>query len=239
MIDDATLAALNAARPTQAGLSRRARARSLHISPRHGVAYVNNPKVACSSIKLALQRAELDAPDYIAANVHDHTASPLLTWPELEERPLVETLDGLFVFSVVRNPYARLRSAYLNKIVTGQKRGRPRKMAGFAADEVPGFEDFVLAVARQDPREQNPHWRRQTYNLSVGRIRFDAIARLETIARDWPRIAAHVGLPEALPRAGKASTAARLAFTPAMVAAVQTGFAEDFSAFGYPLEPPD
>ncbi len=147
-------------------------ARSLHVCPRLGLAYVNNPKVACSTIKLTLQRAQLNDPDYEPAkSVHKHGGSPLLTWPDLKGYGGAEALEGRFVFSFVRNPYARLRSAYLNKIVQPQKRGQHRENAGFRRNQLPQFRDFVLAVCEQAPAEQDPHWRPQALNLSVARIR--------------------------------------------------------------------
>jgi hypothetical protein len=217
-------------------------ARALHISPRLGLAYVNNPKVACSTIKLTLQRAELDNPAYEPAkSVHQHEGSPLLTWPTLEGYGAAKALEGRFVFSFVRNPYARLRSAYLNKILTGQKGGHPREMAGFAKDELPSFAAFVLSVCDQDPQTQNAHWRPQTLNLSVDRIRYDFIGRLENFSQDWARLAGQTTLPAQSSFAGKRSSASRsekLLFDSDMYAAVQHHYGDDFDRFGYdPAQP--
>ena len=85
-------------------------ARSLHICPRLAVAYVNNPKAACSTIKLTLQRAELKNPAYRpATSVHDQEESPLLTGSSISGHE-TGLLAGKFLFSFVRNPFERLRS---------------------------------------------------------------------------------------------------------------------------------
>ncbi len=216
-------------------------AKALHVSPRLGLAYVNNAKVACSTIKLALQRAELGDPDWQPPkSVHDHAGSPLLTFPEIEGQER-QALAGKFVFSFVRNPYDRLRSTYLNKIVTGQKSGRPRQMAGFAADQLPSFEAFVLAVCQQDPSEQNPHWRMQAVNLSMDVIAYDFIGRLEEFHMDWPWLAGRFDLPFAPQRMGKTTAAGdkqELRFTPEMQDAVLHGYLPDFNLFGYDSTPP-
>lgn len=217
-------------------------ARSLHVSPRLDLVYVNNPKVACSSIKLTLQQAELADPAYSpATSVHDHEASPLLTYPEVQGQEAA-ALAGRFVFSFVRNPYTRLRSVYLNKIVQPQKQGKFRRTAGFAPEDCPPFADFVHAVCAQDPLQQNPHWRLQALNLSVDQIRFDMLGRLETFATDWARLASTRDLPAKPSFAGKRTGSgpqAELTFDAAMIRAVAAAYGPDFEHFGYdPATPP-
>ena len=197
--------------------------------------------MACSTLKLALQQAELDDPGYVPPiSVHDHDSSPLLTGERLAGQDL-EPLAGRFVFSFVRNPYERLRSVYLNKIVRAQKQGQFRVQAGFAQGDCPDFEAFVHAVCAQPPQEQNAHWRLQALNLSVGRIRYDLIGRLETFEADWARLTRRFALPRAPAFAGKRTKAAektQLTFSPAMAQAIQAAYAPDFETFGYDVTPP-
>lgn len=222
-------------------MNRTAFLKSLHVSPRLGLVYVNNPKVACSTIKLTLQRAELQDPGYEPpTSVHDHAASPLLTWPDLTGIQAEQSLSDSLVFSFVRNPYERLRSAYLNKIVRPQKKGAFRVSAGFAADELPGFDDFILALADQPPEAHNPHWRGQALNLSVDRIGYDFIGRLECFTADWADLAARTALPPETAFAGKRtrrSDKAELAFSAAAADVVRRVYAADFALFGYDPDP--
>lgn len=210
--------------------------KSLHVSPRMGITYVNNPKVACTTIKLTLQRTELgDAAYEPATSVHDREASPLLTWPELTGQEDT-VLSQNYVFSFVRNPFERLRSAYLNKIVMPQKKGAFRERAGFSKNTCPDFEDFVLAVCAQSPDRHDPHWRPQSINLSVGRVQFNFIGRLESFATDWAALATKTGLPAEADFAGRRTgkkKKANIEFSPAAAEAVQTAFAADFENFGY------
>lgn len=222
-------------------LSGAALARSLHVCARLDLVYVNNPKVACSTLKLALQRAQLDDPGYTPpVSVHDHDTSPLLTGKRLAGQAL-SALEGRFVFSFVRNPYDRLKSAYLNKIVRPQKQGGFRSQAGFDPSQCPAFEDFVLAVCAQTPEKQNPHWRLQARNLSIDSIRYDMIGRLESFDTHWSRLADQFALPRKPDFAGKRTASAAktdLTFTPAMQQAVNHAYAADFEAFNYPANPP-
>ncbi len=212
-------------------------ARALHIAPRLGLVYVNNPKSACSTIKLSLQRAELGDPEFEPPkSVHDFDGSPLVTWPDTAD--LGEAaFEGRRVFSFVREPFGRLRSVYLNKIVRPQKRGKFRTDAGFAADETPSFDRFVRSICDQDPATQNPHWRLQVLNLSVDAIRYDAIGKLERFAGDWARFADTVpGLDRRSHFAGMRTGAAvrdDLVLSPGARRAVQTAYAADFARFDY------
>ena len=215
-------------------------ARSLHLSQKFGVVYVNNPKAACSTIKLTLQRAELQQPDYMPeTSVHDHEVSPLLTGLNIlgHER---QHLDGKFVFSFVRNPFERLKSVYVNKIVRPQKKGSFRVQAGFPADCCPSFEDFVRAVCNQPTAKQNAHWRLQTMNLSVGGLRFDFVGKVESFSRDWQELSTLTGLPAEAHFAGKRSDSSikdTLEFFPDLISAVRESYAPDFERFGYATHP--
>ncbi len=219
-------------------------ARSLHISERFGVVYVNNPKVACSTIKLTLQRAELQDPAFVPrTSVHDRSASPLLTGNRIRGRER-DHLDGKFVFSFVRNPFDRLKSVYLNKIVTPQKQGSFRRQAGFPEEYCPTFEEFTLAVCDQPADRQNAHWRPQTLNLSFDRLSFDFIGRLESFDADWQQLAEETGLPPETHFAGKRSDVSDkhlLTFTEKAVEAINRAYARDFERLGYetrPIPPP-
>ncbi|CUH82629.1 sulfotransferase family protein [Tropicibacter naphthalenivorans] len=212
-------------------------ARSVHVARRLGIVYINNPKVASSTIKLALQRAEMGDPDWTPeTSVHDRKATALLTYPELSVEDAPAALRGRYVFSFVRNPYVRLQSAYMNKIVWNHAQGRLREAAGFAADTCPSFEDFVLAICAQPDAQHNPHWRLQAINLSMDTIAYDFIGRLEDFAMDWAWMAGRLDLPFRPERAGKGTGQQykeQLCFTPEMQAAVLDKYLPDFNHFGY------
>lgn len=214
--------------------------KSFHVSPKFGLVYVNNPKVACSTIKLTLQRAELGDPAYEPkTTMHDHRNSPMLTFPDLTQERIEAALADSFVFSFVRNPFTRLRSAYLNKIVTGQKNGKPRMDAGFGRDECPSFDAFVAAVTAQDPSEHNSHWRPQAMTLSLAHVTFDFIGKMEEFSAGWARVVAATGLPDVVYRSGKPNDYAAhdpLLYTPQTAQMVRKAYAMDFEAFGYAPE---
>ncbi|KPP89244.1 MAG: sulfotransferase [Rhodobacteraceae bacterium HLUCCA08] len=211
--------------------------KSFHVAPALGLVYVNNPKVACSTIKLSLQRAELgDQGHEPRPSVHSHEGSPLLTWPDLTPARLERERAGKLLFSFVRNPFDRLRSAYLNKIARPRKHSRPREQAGFDPDHRPGFAEFVESLDGRDPAGFNPHWRPQVLNLSVDRLQFDFIGRLERFDADWASLETRVGQALPISRAGKRT--GRDVSHPAeydmrLTRIVARVYAADFARFGY------
>ena len=212
--------------------------KTLHFLRAQPALYVNNPKVACSTIKLALQRAETGDPDYEPVkSVHSHRGSPLLTWPTLKIKDLRPLLQDHFTFSFVRCPYARLQSAYANKIVPPQKKGRFRIDAGFRADEVPSFEDFIRAITAQIPKQQNPHWRPQSINLSIDAISYDYIGRLEQFATDWKPVSDRLKLSVVPQRAGKKSDRSLAVYSEEAAELTRNYYARDFEAFDYTSDP--
>lgn len=212
--------------------------RALHISPRAGAVYLNNAKVACTSIKRALQMAELYMTGRpVPENPHDRSISPLLSGRGLQ-RPVIDYwLETGYVFSIVRHPITRLKSAYLNKIVTGQKRGRFRERLGFAAaGSVPAYEDFLRAILDREPGAHDPHWRPQHINLAVTDVAFDKIGHLETMSEDWSVIAQACDLVDPAPREGKRTEKAErpdLTAPDGLMQDIATYFAADFAHFGY------
>mmetsp|Transcript_49883 Transcript_49883/g.108454 ORF Transcript_49883/g.108454 Transcript_49883/m.108454 type:complete len:329 (+) Transcript_49883:58-1044(+) len=84
-------------------------------------------------------------------------------------------LCDAFTFTFVRNPWDRLRSAYLEKIASGKF-----ELAG----KEPSFSEFVRFVASQEPNTMNMHWRPvATTCLTAGDdekvARYNKIYRLE------------------------------------------------------------
>lgn len=212
----------------------------LHICRRYRTIYVQNPKAACSTIKLALQRAERADPGYEPeTNIHDKPRSPLASPSDLSAEEFQALLRDGVVFSFVRNPFDRVLSAYANKIVRPQKRGRFRERAGFAANDCPSFERFVDALATQDPAQFDPHWRPQTINLLFDDLTYHRIGRVETFDADWAQLAAETGLPQTYERRGLKEEKPPLAeaYTPRLARRVLDIFRRDFEAFGYPGRP--
>jgi dermatan 4-sulfotransferase 1 len=187
------------------------------INREHRFIYCYVPKVACSSLKLWFMRvAGMDVHD-ATADIHPRLDAnfSLETLPRQEADELLRSSD-YYRFAFMRNPFARLVSAYLDKIVNGEEpglvaikqfqKGRPwqlrkrlryqwRKMktgSGMDCQQGMTFREFVHLVASQSPQQLDPHWRPQT--LILGDVPMDFVGRMEHMTEDFTYVCQQLGL---------------------------------------------
>lgn len=164
----------------------------VNISTKHKFVYIETPKVACSTIKKALQLIEVEGDiSMIPEDVHDRDHSPLPnpTSPDID-LGYVLTSPDYFRFSFVRNPFSRILATYLNKIVQSEiERARLLPLIGYPkhSEAIP-FEQFLVAIRRQPDFQKDIHWAPQTYLLAPDRVSYDYIGRFETFGSDWLRV---------------------------------------------------
>lgn len=157
---------------------------------------------------------------------------------DLSRSDLVD-LDLYFFFTVVRNPYHRALSAYLDKFKE-KHRYRARygaRVARFDGDRVtfPGFCRYL----QHGGETENAHWMRQC-RLVSNSPRIDFVGRLETLDADIDAIAAHIagetGKARLVQRAGHATGASARAqemYDDECRHLIEQVYAEDFARFGY------
>ena len=106
----------------------------------------------------------------------------------------ISELQDYFWFTVVRNPYTRLLSAFLQK-GSGAQRGNAvfKKFPGFDRLDPVGFTEFVSFLENGGLYE-NKHWSPQIKLLLVPPDRFDYIAKTENLGRDMEYIFQEIGL---------------------------------------------
>ena len=163
----------------------------INISLKYRYVYVENAKVACSTIKLMLQRMELDDADYRPEELHDlHTRifSPLARPAQVKSFSRYIKRPDVLKFCFVRNPYTRLLSAWLDKIENNMpaKKEILRRL-GYdpeAMSHPVSFGEFVRVVATQSISTMDPHWRIQYYQTFQDRIDYDFIGRFESLEAD-------------------------------------------------------
>ena len=124
-----------------------------HWSKKHQYVYVETPKAACTTIKRVLQEAETgselvyDKP----GDVHNRLRSPLLS-PTSDMAAFAAAMHDkdYFRFCFVRNPFIRILSCYLDKMVKNQfERKRLAPKLGIDPENPPSFNYFLHAVAEQ------------------------------------------------------------------------------------------
>ena len=144
--------------------------------------------------------------------------------PDYRNRCLYPTgHDHLFKFAFVRNPWDRLLSCYLDKVVRTNYFSR---MSGCS------FDDFVHLVARLDLDRCDRHLRRQTALLPLQRLEF--VGRFERLDEDLERLAPRLGLEtERFPSLNRNVPAEEHTYTKRTVELVGQLYRSDVEAFGY------
>ncbi|MBV9992927.1 MAG: sulfotransferase family protein [Alphaproteobacteria bacterium] len=207
-------------------------------SRRHRFVYVEVPKAACSTIKLTLQRIELDDRDYTPANKHARSRSPLLA-PLSAPREFLEALHAKDVlrFCFVRDPYSRILAAYIEKLA-GDDFERDMRLAELGFSQTPGFEEFLTVLARRGPGF-DIHWARQVDLLRPDVIPYDFVGRFENFRTDFETVLARIGrdagwIADAREHRTGASGRVKEIGTQAR-ALIAEIYAEDFKRYGYSI----
>jgi hypothetical protein len=230
---------------TRGAISRRLMPEISVLLADHDAVYVEIPKVACSSIKLALAGLLGIDLEPVHGNPHEarfpappspSTSGPL--WPDL------------FSFAFVRNPWDRLVSCYRDKIIGeapdytsfDPERGVARCLARFDAFK-PGmsFDDFVEVVAGIPDEEADEHVRAQWTFIADrdGDIAVSFVGRFENLAHDFRLACARAGLPDLdLPRAQACCSPARYSryYSSTTRDLVAERFQKDVELFGYEFD---
>ncbi len=140
----------------------------------------------------------------------------------------------------MRDPWARLYSCYLDKIIGPSVRSQPFILGDYGMRAGMSFEAFVRRVAEIDDADADEHFVSQSHTLShEGRLAVDYVGRFENLPGDWDRLRPLFDLPE-LPWRPVGTSRARFDFqyhcahyTPELAAIVARRYAADLETFGY------
>lgn len=143
---------------------------------------------------------------------------------------LVPTLDGLFAFTLVRNPWDRMVSYY--HWLKDQQFDHPAVALAGQMD----FADFACATQVCASMAASPA--RHYMTDATGRERCDLFIRLEAFDTDARPLWDHLGFQLELPRANASARAPdhRSYYTARARAAVAQACREDIERFGYSFE---
>jgi dermatan 4-sulfotransferase 1 len=216
---------------------------SVHISLKNKYIYVQTPKVACSTIKLSLisfelgRRLEIDYEN--PKSIHQREFSPLLTPKQVGS--FSRLLQSPFLkFCFVRNPFTRVLSAYLDKIVQNKPQKKPvAELAGRDLQDPITFEEFLSCIARQSITDMDNHWRPQYFQTFQGRIRYDYIGRFEALFGDLRTVAEIISpdlvsfISERAPHRTNAQNLLRLYYSKKAQSLVRDIYRVDFEHFDY------
>lgn len=203
-------------------------------SPAENFLYSRVPKAANSTVIAAL--ADRSAYGRPGGRAKSRFLRPSRLGPRRARRLAREG----FVFTFVRDPYARCLSAYRDKVL-GEKvqAAKVRRGLGRVGGPPPGFLDF-LDYLEAGGLFEDVHWAPQTDLFVVPFDRFDFVGRVERLEADLDALLGHLfGASGAAPpgRAGPrtdADGALPAILTPEAAARIERLYAADFALLGYP-----
>lgn len=225
----------------------------IDVLPCHRLVYVNVPKSASTTIKAALALLMGRSVPPHRLHTRRHTGLPSPQHVGMSQFHRLVTNPSILRFSFVRNPYARLVSAWADKfrdkpLVPGDAfvdqylayRPRLGRWLPAGADRVLSFPQFVeFACATADARI-NAHWQTQDDILNMPGIALDFVGRVETFGPDFARVLDHADR-----YGGRRPTGGNLQYNTslhgswphyyddALAAQVYRAYARDFERFGY------
>ncbi len=225
---------------------------------------VLNPKVGTTSFRHMLARAHCEV-----LGRRDPSAGRYPFVKKAREFPFAPARDYFHAFAqpgeyeffcFVRNPYARLKSAWVDKFAFGHESIYPRSIRGalirrvrcFAGENnLPGsetnsplpFPTFVAYVDSQSTGQRNHHWDEQYSLLLFDHIRYRRVFRMETdFVEGAKTILARLGIDEKWTQAAldepqnQSPKHEGAIFTEELAKRAQRIFARDFEIFDYDID---
>lgn len=208
------------------------------VCERRRLIYYYVPKTGCTTIKSLILEAEGRPVPNDNEEVHIQADELAVPRPALDSQP--SRYEGYFRFAFVRNPWARLVSCYLNKVVAL----RPGVFASFrflyprVGFDRMSFADFVRFIHRVPDDLCEPHFKPQSAFFSDGDV--DFVGRFERFQDDLAQVIERGGLDGRLLKycgvkkmksaAGKPYTDY---YTPETRRLVAEKYGHDLERFGY------
>lgn len=207
--------------------------------PELGLAYNRIKKSANTSTMILLN--QISSGEIVKGNAAKTTAQNLFELSADE----ISDVKSMTLFVVIRNPYARVLSAFLGKM----PRQSYQKKHGAFEMTPDGFGKF-LHWLEGGGLTGDPHWDLQTKLMMLPLDRYDAVIRLESYNQSMRELIESCGLtvPEgaledyyATYRGHETNARSKLAqfYTKERVEIVRRLFSEDFRALGYSTEFPE
>jgi len=180
----------------------------IDVLPRHRLVYVNVPKAASTTIRSVLSEIETSSKPPDERVLYKRRYSGLLS-PSMAGlnifHELATSIDTLR-FTFVRNPYARLVSAWADKFSR-----KPLKRGDRYVDlyldhatssgqhlrsaEPLSFPAFVWFVRDSIHKNPDPHWDLQVNRIAVPGMELNLIGRVECFEKDIAGVLRHVNRP--------------------------------------------
>lgn len=212
---------------------------ALRFIPGQKVGYVLNPKAGSSTAMASLWALRDKASGVETYTGEPHAPENPFLKPHQLQGHLSELANAEW-FSIARNPFSRILSAYLDKVAARRDPGVWHLFSTrYQVNEPPKFIDFLHMLAADDPASLDQHFRPQWLNMHIGRMPIQMVGRLEDMD-DVSGWLAERGVPMKTTNrhATKANDSAEMFGSDERRIAL-TLYGKDLDLFGYPENPRD
>lgn len=236
----------------------------IYINRPQRTVVVLNPKVGTQSFRFALNRGLREF-----RGLADVSEGRYRGFKKAREFPFAPLRGYVHAFrfaedyafaAFVRNPYRRLRSAWLDKLAFGHRDGYPRStrrrvldplrrfarehnLSGGGVNEPIPFATFVAYVEAEPAGKRDHHWDEQYAVLLMRHVRFAHVYQLETQYREGlTQIFTRLGFSFAqidqlvATQRNTSPPPTEPVYTEELAARAQRIYARDFSTLGYDLD---
>ncbi|TGQ66728.1 hypothetical protein EN829_018940 [Mesorhizobium sp. M00.F.Ca.ET.186.01.1.1] len=225
-----------------------------HVFPEQKLIYIEVPKAGCTTVKrlLSICAYGVNQDDRPGA-YHIRQQSGLLAPSDVGVK-LFESLlrdPETLIFSVVRNPFSRLRSCYLNKFydlkISDPKNTKLIKqligdMSSLSSSDIErdqmSFDSFVKGACATAALGKDGHWSLMSAIIPDSSDFTVEIIKLESLAEGLTPVLDRLGASEEIRSSqakplNQSAPRPEIVWTEPLADAVARAYAEDFRRFGY------
>ena len=127
---------------------------------------------------------------------HDQFRENNINFPTEQYTQVPNFAKNYFSFSVVRNPWDRLVSCWMDKVIT-RKPTETQFRNGLRWElnyQKPGFKDFIEIITETENITKDSHW--DLYFNIIPVIDIDFIGKFENLQEDFNTICDKIGIPQ-------------------------------------------
>jgi hypothetical protein len=228
---------------------------STYVNVERKYLYYEVPKAACTSMKMLIHALEKlpPIPAYIGARpevrrdmfIHQRDAFQLKSLVDFDDQAqeYILTSRDFLRFTVVRNPYTRIQSTWKDKVLPCapgyqyfyyQIKGRLPE--GNDPHSFITFREFIAAIAKDDLRVCNAHWRLQVEHFFHKSMNLNFIGRTESLSETVKLFIKRTGFASVhIPSATKSSIA-NVPYDQTLADQVYALYERDFVDLKYPRD---
>lgn len=218
-----------------------------HISLKNKYVFFQISKSASSSVKYILQQVEVKGTGRKVINVNDRYLSPHICPSQLDAEGLNNVLfnNEYKKITFVRNPYSRVLSCYLHRILSDKKSASNRVISRYTKGRDPfsiDFSEFVSIICNQTSKEQESHWRVQSDDVFFDKLNFDFVGKVESLDEDLKKMCGLLNCDflqgkDKSPKKTSAKEKIREYYNDKLAYLIYERYKKDFENFGYFEDP--